>query len=143
MTPKPRSSRRVAYARWWQMIHRCTSPADDSWQSYGARGIAVCERWTDSFDAYYLDVGDCPEPHLSLDRINNDGDYEPGNVRWATYAEQSKNKRRVNQSVGKTHCPQGHPYDEANTHTSTTGKRACRKCKSAWQRAYAARNRAL
>lgn len=136
----PRTPRRIAYGRWWQMINRCTNPRDASWQNYGARGISVCSRWL-SFDAYYEDVGDCPASDMSLDRIDNDGDYEPGNVRWATAVEQTHNKRRINQNDGKTHCSKGHPYNLINTYFGKDGKRYCRPCKLAWQLAADARKR--
>lgn len=129
--PRPR-----ARNRWRLMIYRCTDPNNPAWPLYGARGIKVCQRWLDSFDAYYQDVGDAP-PRMSLDRIDNDGDYEPGNVRWADQRTQSLNQR--NHQAAKTHCPHGHPYDHRNTHHTPTGKRACRACGCEKQRRYLAR----
>jgi len=83
--------RTSAYERWKSMKARCGNPNNAAWHNYGGRGIEVCERWTNSFEAYYADIGDPPEPGLSLDRINNDGNYELGNVRWATQSQQTKN----------------------------------------------------
>lgn len=79
------------YKLWQGMKNRCENKNSDSYKYYGARGITICERWH-SFDNFVADVGDRP-PGRSLDRINNDGDYEPGNVRWATQLEQVKNSR--------------------------------------------------
>lgn len=82
--------------RWRAMLHRCENPRATGYRYYGARGIKVCEQWHD-FENYYADImrliGPCPRPNMSLDRIDNDGDYEPGNVRWATSLQQSKNSR--------------------------------------------------
>lgn len=82
---------------WQQMKQRCHNPNNHKYYLYGARGIAVCEEWRNSFEAFYNYVSKLPhfdEPGYSLDRINNNGNYEPGNVRWATALEQAHNKRR-------------------------------------------------
>lgn len=81
-----------AKARWRHMIARCTDPAHKSWKDYGGRGITICVEWMD-FRTYYADTGDKPAPGMSLDRIDNDGNYEPSNIRWATHSEQMKNRR--------------------------------------------------
>ena len=75
------------------MLNRCLNPANKDYRRYGGRGIRVCDRWlgADGFWNFVSDVGPRP-PGLSLDRINNDGNYEPGNVRWATQAQQVANR---------------------------------------------------
>lgn len=78
---------------WSGMIQRCTNPNMDSWPDYGGRGIAVCERWRNSFEAFLADVGERPSPAHSLDRIDPNGNYEPGNCRWATRAQQAQGRR--------------------------------------------------
>ena len=85
---RPRSR---AYQCWGNMKSRCFNPRCISYPWYGDRGITVCERWL-IFENFYADMGD-PPPGMSLDRINNDGNYEPGNCRWATVAEQTANRR--------------------------------------------------
>lgn len=79
------------------MLGRCEDPRAVGYRYYGGRGIKVCERWHD-FDAYYEDIERLigPRPDgMSMDRIDNDGDYEPGNVRWATASEQQLNSRNA------------------------------------------------
>lgn len=82
------------YERWIQMRARCTKPYATNYKNYGGRGIKVCDRWFNSFENYVTDVGLQPAPGMSLDRINNDGNYEPSNLRWATAAQQSINQRK-------------------------------------------------
>lgn len=81
------------YACWKDMFRRCTKPTHKSYASYGGRGIQVCARWR-VFENFLADMGRRPSPDYSLDRINNDGNYEPGNCRWATRVEQMRNTRR-------------------------------------------------
>lgn len=95
------------YVCWRAIRDRCLNPASAKYPDYGARGITVCDAWRDSFDTFLSDVGRRPSPKHSIDRWpNNNGSYEVGNVRWATMAEQNRNKRdTVFLTHGeKTHC---------------------------------------
>lgn len=94
------------YAVWANMLQRCTNPKNRSYKRYGGRGIKVCDRWL-KFENFYADIPRRPSPIHSLDRYpDNNGDYEPGNVRWATDSEQAHNKtNNVNLTyLGETHC---------------------------------------
>jgi len=77
---------------WRDMIQRCTNPKNKRWAHYGGRGITVCNRWKNSFANSLADMGE-RSAEKTLDRRNVDGDYEPGNCRWATPTEQAKNQR--------------------------------------------------
>jgi hypothetical protein len=80
------------YQAWASMKQRCNNKKNPQYPNYGGRGIKVCEQWN-TFETFYSDMGKRPDG-LSIDRINNDGDYEPSNCRWATIIEQNNNQRR-------------------------------------------------
>jgi hypothetical protein len=82
------------YPIWQAMVNRCTMPANPAYRHYGGRGITCCQRWLDSFQAFFQDMGKRPSLKHSIDRIDNDKGYEPGNVRWATRVQQARNTRR-------------------------------------------------
>jgi hypothetical protein len=97
-------SDRPIYGVWAHMIQRCTNPKATFYYRYGGRGIKVCEEWL-KFDNFYKDMGDCPE-NGTIDRIDNDGDYEPENCRWSSQKINARNKsNNVNITYnGKTQC---------------------------------------
>lgn len=106
------------YLKWHAARSRCTNPRNTKWRIYGARGITMCDRWLQSFDNFFEDMGKCP-PGLTLDRKDNDGPYSPDNCRWATRAEQTRNRRNTlmathdgeTLSLGEWAERTGIPYD--------------------------------
>lgn len=80
------------YLSWQNAKGRCFNPRNKRYYDYGGRGITMCDRWRDSFEAFLEDMGERPDG-TSIDRIDNDGNYEPGNCRWATQGQQSGNIR--------------------------------------------------
>lgn len=97
------------YKLWRYMIDRCHNPKTSTYKYYGARGISVCQRWRGpgGYINFVADMGKRPEGgNLSLDRIDNDGDYEPSNCRWATRTQQMRNSRnaRILEFRGERHC---------------------------------------
>jgi len=91
---------------WKDMKSRCYRRKARGYRNYGGRGVRVCERWRKSFLAFFQDMGVRPSPEHSIDRIDNDGNYEPGNCRWSTRREQNRNRRdnRFLEFNGKTLC---------------------------------------
>jgi hypothetical protein len=100
------------YSTWRGMKQRCTNPKLEEYKNYGGRGITICDRWLNSFENFYEDMGERPEGY-SIERINNNGDYDPSNCRWANRLDQ-QNNTRVNILV---------PYDGK----MISLKQACRK----------------
>lgn len=98
-----KKSKTQTYFTWMNMIQRCTNPKNPKYRIYGHRGIRVCERWL-KFENFLADMGERPFKNYSIDRINNNGNYEPENCRWASPQEQARNqtKTRLIKYNGKT-----------------------------------------
>lgn len=92
-------SKSMEYVSWQAMIARCENPKAKRFERYGGRGIKICERWRNSFENFLVDMGPRPSRKYSLDRHpDNDGDYEPGNCRWATSKQQASTRSKRKQS---------------------------------------------
>jgi len=110
-----RGSRSPTWSAWRSMIQRCCYPSQQSYPRYGGRGITICDQWRHSFEAFLTDMGEKPGPDFSLGRIDNDGNYEPGNCRWETAEQQTANRaawgtygRKPRRGMkGSAQCPPG------------------------------------
>lgn len=102
MSPRYRDPR---FAIWHGIKDRCFDSRHHAFHRYGGRGVTMCERWRQSFDDFCADVGPRPA-RMTIDRIDNERGYEPGNVRWATYTEQNRNRSdtRLLTAFGRTQC---------------------------------------
>jgi hypothetical protein len=118
-----RMTKSLEWNTWSSMKSRCLNQNSDAYPDYGGRGIAIHGPWIKSFEAFLAYMGPRPGAAYSIDRIDNDGNYEPGNVRWATRSQQNANQRK------RDKCKKGHFYDEQNTYITPAGSRQCRKCK--------------
>lgn len=132
-----RSGRPPEYLVWCKMRQRCDSTTDKNYPNYGGRGIKVCQPWYD-FAAFYADMGPRPTPAHTIERVDNDRGYEPGNCVWATRSVQIKNRRP---RKAATHCLKGHLLDAANTYHRPDGKRGCKECRRTNLRALRASKR--
>lgn len=91
-------TRPLEYRAWSDMLTRVRNPRFKDWKLYGGRGITVCNRWL-AFSNFFADMGEKPTPKHSLDRKDSDGNYEPGNCRWATAKEQARNWKHRNRRI--------------------------------------------
>ena len=101
-----RMSRSIEYTAWHAMKNRCHNSNVREFKYYGARVIAVCQRWRDSFSDFYADMGPRPSLNHSIDRLDNERGYEPDNCEWRDTFQQSRNRRttRLLTAFGKTQC---------------------------------------
>ena len=132
MTKTHLQSHTPEHNTWLEMRRRCADPSRNNYATHGGRGIKVCDRWQ-RFENFYADMGARPSKRHSIDRIDNDGNYEPGNCRWATRREQNLNKRNnvVITAFGVT-APLGHFIPCPGGIATNEYKRAWRRLKRGW-----------
>lgn len=111
------------YKAWMNTKDRCTNPNYKGFAQYGGRGISVCDRWANSFENFFADMGERPSPSHSVDRINNDLGYSPDNCRWASLEQQARNRGKLKSNTsgvnGVTQCRQSKKY-RANIYANKT-----------------------
>lgn len=124
-----KGARTPEYNIWAGIRARCTCPSDTNYARYGGRGIRMCSRWRQSFSAFLADVGSRPTAAHQIERRDNEGHYEPGNVRWATRKEQARNRRstRLVQLDGETMS-----LAEATERAGVPYKTAARRLELGW-----------
>jgi hypothetical protein len=121
-------SKTNTYRIWYGMKERCYNTKNEKYKDYGGRGISVCDNWKNSFENFYTDMGERPRG-LSIDRINNNGNYEPSNCRWATPTQQMKNTRRAPQPDEFT-CLEGKASHQRIAQLRRKKAGLCAACKS-------------
>lgn len=122
-----RSGRAPEYTVWHHMLRRCRDEYSPDFDNYGGRGITVCERWND-FALFMADMGPRPSSDHTIERVDNDAGYAPGNCIWATRDVQAKNRRPRKTA---TTCFKGHPLSGENLYQRPDGKRGCKTCRRA------------
>jgi hypothetical protein len=124
------------YMAWGAMKQRCLNPRHESFARYGGRGVSVCPEWIESFEAFYAYIGPRPGRGYSLDRYpDNCGNYEPGNVRWATWEEQNRNLRPRTPGLKRNRAKPPPRYADCHPDRLHMAHGLCEPCyKAAWHK---------
>lgn len=120
------------FRTWVGMIKRCYQKTSKTYPNYGGRGIRICKRWRGpgGYEAFLADMGRKPGPKWSIDRVDNNAGYSPGNCRWATAKQQVKNRRPRGTMLDRGMCPNGHfIFTEADYRVTKAGAVICRHCR--------------